>query len=93
MILHSIVPIESMQQMFADASSAAAPALPVSKQVLALSSTSMVEGTAEGGQFTVSRILSTDPNDYLSLFPGKVFPGKDLPLPGAQNRITYPHFL
>lgn len=88
MILHSIVPVQAMQQMFADASSAAVPSTPSQNRVLSLSPTSMVEGTAEGGQFTVSRILSTDPNDYILLSPGR-----NLPIPATQSGITFPHFL
>ena len=56
MILHSIVPVPIMQQMFAD--QADLP-LPKAQSVLSLSPTSMVEGVAQGGQFTINRILST----------------------------------
>ena len=54
MILHSIVPVPIMQQMFAD--QADLP-LPKSQSVLSLSPTSMVEGVAQGGQFTINLSL------------------------------------
>lgn len=90
MILHSIVPVPIMQQMFAD--QAGLP-LPKAQSVLSLSPTSMVEGVVQGGQFTINRILSTNPDDYL-----KLSLGANIPYPsnqqGEQNYpFHYPHLL
>ena len=90
MILHSIVPVPIMQQMFAD--QADLP-LPKAQSVLSLSPTSMVEGVAQGGQFTINRILSTNPDDYL-----KLSLGANIPYPSNQQKeqnysFDYPHLL
>lgn len=79
-----------MQQMFAD--QAELP-LPKSQSVLSLSPTSMVEGVAQGGQFTINRILSTNPDDYLNLSLGA-----NIPYPSNQQEeqnypFHYPHLL
>ena len=90
MILHSIVPVPIMQQMFADQIDLP---LPKSQSVLSLSPTSMVEGVAQGGQFTINRILSTNPDDYLNLSLGA-----NIPYPSNQQEeqnypLHYPHLL
>lgn len=90
MILHSIVPVPIMQQMFADQAD-----LPSQKNqsVLSLSPTSMVEGVMQGGQFTINRVLSTNPDDYLNLSLGA-----NIPYPSNQQEeqnypFHYPHLL
>ena len=69
MILHSIVPVEAMQQMMADwqAQGMQQPA----RQTFFLSATCAVEGTVRDGQSTVERIFSTNPADFLGkeLYP------------------------
>ena len=69
MILHSIVPVEAMQQMMADwqAQGTQQPA----RQTFFLSATCAVEGTVRDGQITVERIFSTNPADFLGkeLYP------------------------
>ena len=69
MILHSIVPVEAMQQMMADwqAQGMQQPA----RQTFFLSATCAVEGTVLDGQLTVERIFSTNPADFLGkeLYP------------------------
>ena len=69
MILHSIVPVEAMQQMVADwqAQGMQQPA----RQTFFLSATCAVEGMVLNGQLTVERIFSTNPADFLGkeLFP------------------------
>ena len=65
MILHSIVPVEAMQQMMADwqAQGMQQP----SRQTFFLSATYAVEGTVLDGQLTVERILLHQPRR----FPGQ----------------------
>lgn len=84
MILHSIVPIETIQQMFADQ----APQAMHTTRTLSLSPTRMVEGVVNGGQFTISRILSTDPQDYLGLAVGQ-----SISLLNIGKKNSYPYFL
>lgn len=91
MILHSIVPTPIMQQMFAD--QADLP-LPKAQSVLSLSPTSMVEGVAQGGQFTINRVLSTNPDDYLRLSLGTSIPFDSSNSQEKQNyALYYPHLL
>lgn len=91
MILHSIVPVPIMQQMFAD--QADLP-LPKAQSVLSLSPTSMVEGVMQGGQFTINRVLSTNPNDYLRLSVGTNIPFDPSARQNQQDcPLYYPHLL
>ena len=86
MILHSIVPAPIMQQMFAD--QADLP-LPKAQSVL-----SLVEGVAQGGQFTINRVLSTNPDDYLRLSLGTSIPFDSSNSQEKQNyALYYPHLL
>ena len=63
MILHSIVPVEAMQQMMADwqAQGMQQPARPT----FFLSATCAVEGPVLDGQLTVERVFSTNPAEFL----------------------------
>lgn len=90
MILHSIVPVPIMQQMFAD--QAGLP-LPKAQSMLSLSPTSMVEGVAQGGQFTINRILSTNPDDYLKLSLGANIPYSSNQQERQNYPFHYPHLL
>ncbi len=78
MILHSVVPSCAMQQMIAD--SRLSETVPCVQTVSPLC---MLEGTLCDGSFRVSRLISTNPQDYLSpsLMPGSIRPV----LPHPQN--------
>lgn len=73
MILHSVVPSCAMQQMIAD-SQLSAPC--VQTRSLSYSPHCTLEGTFCNGSFQVSRLISTNPQDYLSpaLMPGSIQP-------------------
>lgn len=90
MILHSIVPVPIMQQMFADQAELPPPK---SQSVLSLSPTSMVEGVAQSDQFTINRILSTNPDDYLKLSLGTNIPYPSNQQEGQNYPFHYPHLL
>ena len=85
MILHSIVPVEAMQQMMADwqAQGMQQPA----RQTFFLSATCAVEGTVLDGQLTVERIFSTNPADFLLPSP---FPGCQGPIPSPKKLRASP---
>lgn len=73
MILHSVVPSSVMQQMIADSQlSETVPCV----QTIVLSPLCTLEGTLCDGGFRVSRLISTNPQDYLSpdLMPGSIRP-------------------
>lgn len=65
MILHSIVPVEAMQQMLADQQT-------VMRRTEPLSDTHFIESYLQNGEWTIERIISTNLQDYLNpaLTPG-----------------------
>ena len=84
MILHSIVPVEAMQQMMADwqAQGTQQP----TRQTFFLSATCAVEGTVRDGQITVERIFSTPPISWAKSCIRQL----PSPFPGCQGPIPSP---
>lgn len=73
MVLHSIVPIDTLLMQISLGENSLA--VPGSSRLFPLPSGGKVQGKVKDGQFTVERLISTDPRDFLNakLSPGVCF--------------------